>query len=141
MSIFLIKGFIFLIDMLNIIYFNIFNMLKLIFKCKTYTISKKLGEKYKVSILLYLFAWFITFILFLKAGQLFIYFIFCCLYLTLFFNLFHEIIVLSMYFDMIKLLCYDPSYISKPKWILLIVCRKFCDSLTWLNIISNFSGA
>ena len=69
--------------------------------------------------------------------------VFCQFYFLLsllifFLSLFTDIIVLLIYFYIINPLNYDPKIAGNHLEFCLSSCCEFCDTLTWLSIVSSF---
>ena len=123
------------VDKLNIIDFNIFNMLKLIFTCES--VAYLLQNSFvNVSFNSNLFFLVFNFDCLFKDWPVVRLLYFGLSPLDTLFTLFPEIIVRLIFWDFVKLLSHDTSERLESLWILSIMCREFCDALTWLSIVS-----
>ena len=105
-----VKNFIFFVDKLNMIDFNIFNMLKLIFTCESVAyLFQNSFVNVSFNSTLFFFFLFSTLIVSLKTGLWSVCFILCCLFSALFFTLFPEIIIRLIFWGIVKPLSHDTS--------------------------------
>ena len=110
-------------------------MLKLIFTCKSYAISitEKLHDC-KVQLNSFFLVFYFDCLFEDWSVVCLLYFVLSLL--DTLFNLFPEIIVRFIFWGIVNLSVMIQAKGWKSIWILSIICREFCDALTWLSIVS-----